>query len=124
MVDEDTCGVGLRDGRGELAEGLAHQSSLQTYHVVTHVALDLLLWRERSHRVDNEDVDGSRTYELVSNLQCLLTIVGLRDPQVVHIHTQLGSIETVKGVLSVNERCYAALLLCLSNGMNGQCGLT
>ena len=68
LVDEDTSGVCLADGRGELAESLAHQTSLKTYHVVTHVTLDFLLWSQRCYRVNHQNVDGRRTDQLVCNL--------------------------------------------------------
>ena len=77
LVDEDAAGVSLGDGCREFAQSLAHESGLETYGGVAHLAFYLLLWRECSYRVDDEDVDGRRRDELVGNLQSLLTVVGL-----------------------------------------------
>ena len=97
---------------------------MEAYGRVAHVALNLLLWCQGCDRVDDDDVDGCRAYQLVSNLECLLAIVWLRDKQVVDVDTQFGSIEAVEGVLSIDEGCNASVLLCLGNGMDGQRGLT
>lgn len=77
LVDEDAGSVGLADGRSELAESLTHQSSLKTYHIVTHIAFDFLLRSQGGYRVNNYDVYSSRTDQLVCNLQRLLTIIWL-----------------------------------------------
>ena len=97
---------------------------MQTYSRVAHVALNLLLRSQRSYRVYDDDIDGCRADELVGNLKCLLTIVGLRDIEVVNIDTQLLCVEAVEGMLSIDECCNAASLLALCNGMDGQRGLT
>ena len=51
-------------------------------------------------------------------------VVGLRNPQIVDIHTQLGCIEAVEGVFGIDEGSYAALLLGFGDGMDGERGLT
>ena len=55
---------------------------------------------------------------MVGNLQCLLTVVGLRNPQIIHIHTQSLGIETVESMLRIDECRYATLLLSLCNSMD------
>ena len=77
LVDEDAGGVGLGNSGGHLAQGLTHQTGLQADDGVAHIALNLLLRRQGSHRVDYDDVDSGRADKLVGYLQCLLTIVGL-----------------------------------------------
>ena len=97
---------------------------MQTHCRVAHVTLNLLLRCQGSHRVDDDDVDSSRADQLFCNLQCLLTIVWLRDIEVIDIHTQLLCIETVEGMLCIDKGCNTASLLCLGNGVDGQRGLT
>ena len=97
---------------------------MQSNRRVAHVALNLLLRCQCCHGVDDDDVDGSRAYQLVGNLQGLLAVVGLRYVEVVDVDAQLLGIEAVEGVLSVDECGYAPRLLRLGNGVDGQCGLT
>ena len=93
---------------------------MQSYGRVAHVAFNLLLRRKSSHRVDHQNIYCSRPYQLVGNLQGLLAVVRLRDVEIVYVYPQLLSIEAVEGMLGIDERCNAALFLCLRNGMDGQ----
>src|SRR5690606_24694940 len=56
LVDEDRRRVRVVEGTGDLAEGLAHQASLQTDVAVAHLALDLGPGHQGRHRVDDDDV--------------------------------------------------------------------
>ena len=58
LVDEDTGGVGLADGRCQLSQCLRHQACLQAYLVVTHVTFDFGLRSQCGYRVNHDDVDG------------------------------------------------------------------
>ena len=124
LVDEDAAGVGAADGGGEFPQRLAHESRLQTHLALTHLALDLGLGRQCGDTVDDDDVDGAAADELVGNLQCLLAVVGLADPQVVHVHAQRLGIKAVEGMLGVDDGGYTAHLLGLGDGVDGQGGLT
>ena len=117
LVDKDAAAVGLADGGRQLAHGLAHQACLQTHLRVSHVAVNLGLGRKGCHRVDDDNIDGTGTDKVVGNLKGLLAVVGLRHQQIVGVHTKLLGIETI-------ECRYAAFLLALGNGMDGQGGLT
>ncbi len=46
-------------GTGDLAQRLAHQSSLQTDVAVTHLAFDLGARNKSGHGVDHDDVEGA-----------------------------------------------------------------
>ena len=50
---------------------------MQTDGRITHVTLYLLLRCQGSDGIHDQNVDGTGTNQLVGNLQCLLTIVGL-----------------------------------------------
>ena len=124
MVDEDTSGVGLRDGSCDFAQSLAHQASLKSHLVVAHVAFDFRLRREGSHRVNDDDVDGRRANQLVGNFQGLLTVVGLRDVEIVDVYPKFFGVEAVESVFCIDEGCNTSALLCFSNGMDSKRGLT
>ena len=77
LVDEDAGGVGLRYGCSELAQGLRHESCLESHLAFAHIALNFSLWGECSHRVDHDDVDSRRADKLVGDFESLLAVVGL-----------------------------------------------
>ena len=59
LVDEDHDGVGLADGAGELAQGLAHEPGVETHEAVAHLALDLRPGHESRHAVHHHHVNGA-----------------------------------------------------------------
>ena len=87
LVDKDTGCISLVDRTGQLTQRLRHQTSLQAHLAVAHIAFDLGFRCQGCHRVDHNDVNRRRTDQLIGNLKCLLSVVGLRDPQVLYIHT-------------------------------------
>ena len=117
LVDEDAGGLCLVDGSSQLTQGLAHQAGLQADLVVTHVAFKLSFWCQGSHGVDDDDIYGSAANELVGNVEGLLSVVGLRDKEIIDVHAQVSSIEAVEGMFRIDECSDAALLLSFSNGM-------
>ncbi len=123
LVDEDHAGRVAGGGRGQLAQGLAHQARLQAHVRVAHLAFDFGLGHQRRHRIDDDHVDGAGAHQLVDDFQSLLTIVGLGHQQVLDAHTQLARIGHVQGVLGVDEGADAARLLRLRDGVQGQRGL-
>ena len=124
LVDEQHAGVGLGKNAGELAEGLAHEAGLQTHVVVAHFTVDFGLGHEGSYRVDDDDVDGTGTYEGFGDVQGLLTGVGLRDEERLDIDAQLAGVHGIKGVFGVDEGGYTAKLLGFGNGVEGEGSLT
>ena len=111
LVGEDGGGLGLVQRTGDLAEGLGHEAGLQADVAVPHLALDLGPRHERGHRVDHDDVDGTRPDQHVHDLQRLLTGVRLGDEQLIGVHAQLLGVVGVERVLGVDERGDAAGLL-------------
>ena len=69
-----------------------------------HLAFDLGAWHERRDRVDDDNVHSARSNQDFHNLQRLLSVVGLRDEQVVEFHAELGGILRVEGMLGIHER--------------------
>ena len=105
------------DHTGELAQCLRHQSGLQTHVAVAHVTLDFALGSECGHGVDHQHIDCRRADKLLGNLQGLLTVVGLRNEEVVDIHAEFLGIKTVEGMLGIDDGSHAPLALCLGYGM-------
>ena len=88
LVDEEADGVGRRpvEVGGELAQRLTHEASLKADMRVAHLTFDLGPRSERSHRVDDDDVERARAdAEHVGDLERLLTGVGLRDQELVDV---------------------------------------
>src|SRR5207237_5792615 len=108
LVDEDHRRLRLRDRPGELAERLAHEPPLQTHVRVAHLALDFLTRHQSRDGVDDDDVDGARAHERVGDLERLLTVVGLRDEEVVRADAARPRPGRVERVLRVDERGGAA----------------
>ena len=57
LVDKDTGSIGLADSSSQFSQCLRHQTCLQTYLVVTHVAFDFRLRSQCCYRVNNDDVN-------------------------------------------------------------------
>ena len=124
LVNEDTGGVGLGDGRRELAQCLAHQAGMQAYGRVAHVAFDFLLRCECCDGVDDDDINRCRTNELVGNLESLLAVVWLRNPEIINIYAKFLCIEAVESVLGIDEGSRTTSLLTFCYSMDSQGCLT
>jgi hypothetical protein len=84
---------------------------------VAHLALDLGARHEGGDRVDDDDVESTRTDEHVGDLQRLLTGVRLGHEQGVGVDTELACVLRVEGVLGVDEAGDAAGALGARNGV-------
>src|SRR5690606_3614417 len=123
LVDEDDHAVGALDGGRELAQCLAHEACLQTRQRITHVAFDFGLGRERRDGVDDDEINGTRTHQGISDFECLLARVGLRDEQVFEVDAQLGGVLDVERVFGVDEGAGAAKLLHFGDDLQRKRGL-
>src|SRR6266851_1967022 len=63
LIDENDQYIGALDIRRELAQRLTHQPSLQAGKLVAHFTFDFRLGHERGNRVDDNDVDPTRTHQ-------------------------------------------------------------
>ena len=91
---------------------------------VTHLAFNFSLGHERRDGVDDDDVDAARTDQHVRDFEGLLARVRLGDQEGVGVDTQGTRINRVKGVLRVDKGSVTASLLGVSDGMEGDRGLT
>ena len=115
MVGEDANAVGLADGTGEPAHGLAHHAGLKTDGGIPHLALQLYLGNTRGHGVDHHDIHRPRTYQGLGDIEGVLSAFRLGDHEVCQIDPDHLGIAGVKGVLNIDEHRSAALSLRFSN---------
>ena len=123
LVDEDDQGIGLGDGAGQLAQGLAHQARVQANVGIAHLAFEFGARRERGDRIDHHHVDRARANQHLGDFQSLLAVVGLRDQKIVGLHTQLARVTDVERVLGVYEGADTARTLRLRHDVQCERGL-
>jgi len=84
---------------------------------VTHLAFDFRARHECRNRVDDDEVDGTRTHEHVGDFEGLFTRVGLRDEKLVDVDTERLGVFRVEGVFRVDERGDSAGRLNVGDGV-------
>ena len=109
---------------GELAQCLRHQTSLQTNVSVPHVTLNLGAGHQCGNGVHHHEVDRARAHQHVRNFEGLLSGIGLRDQELVNIHTQCFCIIGIQRVLRIHKRGDSAVGLGVGNRVEGECGFT
>ena len=77
LVDKDHGTAGFADDTGQFTKCLRHQSCMQTYVRISHIALDLCFWHQCCHRVHDDNVHCSGTHHGLCDLQSLLTVIRL-----------------------------------------------
>ncbi|GBE21414.1 hypothetical protein BMS3Bbin01_00759 [bacterium BMS3Bbin01] len=87
---------------------------------IAHLTFDLGFGNESCHRVDHDDVQRTGSDQHVHDLQGLFTGVGLRDQQLVDVHTEGPRVERIQGMLRVDERCDPPVALCLGDDVQRQ----
>ena len=97
---------------------------METDILVAHLPFELRLGSEGGHGVDDEHVDSAGIDELLRNIEGLFAVVGLSDPEVIDIDTEFLGIETVEGMLGVDDGADAPLLLGLGDDVDRERGLT
>ena len=117
LVDENGCTFGFGNQTGQLTQSLAHQTCLQTNVGITHLAFNFCTRNQSSNRVNNDNINSAAAYQCVSNFQCLLTIIRLRNQQIINIYTKMTGIFRIKRMLRINKSCIAAHFLSFSNHM-------
>src|SRR5690606_20340543 len=109
---------------GELSESLRHQSGLKPHLAFSHLTLQLSLRHQSRHGVNHNDVDRSRTDQVLGNLQRLLPVVRLGDQQVFGVNTEFFGVAFVKSMFRIDERSQATGLLSFGYAVQGKSGLT
>ena len=62
---------------------------------VSHVTVDLRLRYQCGNRVHYNNIDGAGTYHGLSNLQCLLTVIRLRNVQIINVYADILRIDGI-----------------------------
>ena len=122
LVDEDQTSARLRNRPGQLTQGLRHKPCLQSHVTVAHLAIEFSFGYERSNGVDDEHINRSRAHQSLGDFERLLSVVRLRDQQVVDINSELFGVPGIKRVFSVDERGHPAHLLRLGYDLQRDCG--
>ena len=120
LIDENHAGVGFGKDAGELAKGLGHEACLQSDMVVPHFAVDFRLRNESGDRVDDDEIDGSRTHQGFGDIESLFARIGLGNQKLINVDSQVAGIDRVKSVLRVNKGSHSALFLRFGNGVEGK----
>src|SRR5579871_3314827 len=123
LVDEDDKAVRARDRARKLAQGLAHQTRLQAWKLVAHLAFELGLRRQSGNRVDHHHIDAPGAYERVGDLERLLARVGLRDQKLIDIDAEFARIDRIERMLRIDIGDDSALLLRFGHRMESERGL-
>src|SRR3989344_1675303 len=124
LIDEDDDGLRARNNCRELPGRLAHEPCLLAYVLLAHLALYLVFRRERSDRVDDNNVDIAAPDERLDDIERLFAIVRLADKELGELDPDAPSILGVKRVFGVDEGGDTTCLLRLCDDMEGQRGLT
>ena len=77
LIDEDDRCARFRDGSRQLAQRLTHQASLQTDMRIAHLPFDLRTRHQGRHRVDNDEIDCSRSQQDIRDLERFFPCVRL-----------------------------------------------
>ena len=123
LVNKYNHALGLTDRPGQLAQRLAHQACLQADMAVAHLAFDLRARDQGGDRIDHQDVHRVGAHQRVADLERLLTRIGLRDDEIVDIHTKLFGIDRIERMLGIDKGGGAPLLLAFGHGVQGERGL-
>jgi hypothetical protein len=68
-----------------------------------NVTVDLAAGDEGRDGIDDDDVDSARADEVVHDVEGLLSVVGLRNDELVGAHAQTAGVGGVEGVLGVDK---------------------
>ena len=94
---------------------------------VSHIPVNLRLWRQGSNRVNNDNIHCAGTHHGLCNFQCLFPTVRLGNVKIVNINPDISCIGRIKRMLRINEGSYSSGFLhlcyhmqchrCLSTGL-------
>ena len=97
---------------------------MQAHMAVAHFAVDFGLGHQCCYGVNDDDIHSAAVYQGIHDIQRLLAGVRLGNQQLVNIYAEFFGIDGVKRMLSVNECRDTAVLLSLSNHVEGNGGFT
>src|ERR1039458_2306150 len=89
---------------------------------VAHLAVQLGLGHQGSHRIHDQHINGAGLDQRLSDLERLFAGVGLRDEQVVHIDAKLFGVAGIERVFGVDEGRQATRALGFRDDLQGDGG--
>ena len=111
LVEKDDRTLRLANAAGNLAQGLAHQASLEADVGIAHFTLNFGPGHQGRHRIDHHHIYSRRSHQLIDDLQPHFAGVGLGDQQLVDVDPQGPGIDRVEGVLRIHKGRDPACLL-------------
>ena len=124
LIDEYDSSIWFSDHTRHLSKGLTHETSLKPHETISHISFDFCFWGECCDRIYNDEVDCSRSYQCIYDLEGLLTIVRLGYDKIVYIDTDISSIGRIECVFSIHECCCSSGFLDFSDSMESKCRLS
>src|SRR4029078_573195 len=89
---------------------------------VAALALDVGLWHKRADGIDNQNIDGAAPYQGLGDFQSLLSVIRLRNQQVIRLDSEFFSMTQVEGVFRVDIGPHSSLFLGFGDNMQREGG--
>ena len=91
--------------------------------LVAHFTIQFRLGDQSGHRIDNDDVDCTGSYQGAGDLESLFAAVGLRNQQIIHIHAEVAGVCRIERVLRIDKSSRSARALRLGDDLERDSGL-
>ena len=78
---------------------------MKSHFAVSHFSVNFALRGKGCNRVNDYYIDCPRTDKVVGNFECLFSIVGLGNVEIIYIDAQFLCIVAVKSVFGINKGC-------------------
>ena len=115
LVDEDDDALRAGNAGRKLAKRLRHQTRLKAGQRIAHHAFNFVFGRKGGHRVDDDQIDGTRTHQRINDFESLFARIRLRKQQVGDLNAETRGVLDVERVLGIDEGAGAARLLHFCN---------
>src|SRR5215217_7621053 len=97
---------------------------MKAHFRITHFTFNLSFRYQSRYRVNYNYINRARSDQVVCDFKRLLTVIWLRDQEIVYIYTQFFCITFIKSMLRVNYGGNSTFFLSLGNDMCSQSSLT
>jgi len=101
---------------------MGHEPGLQADMLITDIAVYLCPGNKSGNRINNNNINRVAAYKNLCNFKGLLSVIRLRNKQVINIDTEAAGVGNIQGMLSIDKGGGSAALLCFGNYVQGQGG--